>query len=455
MSTQAEVLITSQTYSNEVHSKTFNFYRNTTFVSLMAGYAGYYLCRQNLGVAYGPMKDSLGIDAIQFGWISSIGTLTYAIGKVSVGSLADSNFGGRTLFFLGLFASALFCLAFGFGQGLGFFLVTWAINRFFQSMGWSGLVNVMSKWFSRKTYGTAMGFMSISYQFGAALASLYAGMILSMGGDWRALFTIPALTLILLGLLILPFLKQSPESVGLSLKEDQIPKQSTATKSGPTLPSEDLNYIGRFALLLSNRAFVAMLGLSFILTFLRECFNIWMPAYFSEMGEKANIAAFKSTIFPFLGCIGTMMGGWISDRFFSGRRSPVMATLMILLIFCLVGLGNLNSLSHWSQIHLGNWFSRSNVAAILVGACGFFLLGSYSFVGGVVALDFGGKKTAGTASGLLDGFGYLGATLAGIGVANVVILSGWSFTFLIMAGCVFVGILFCIYLWNISPEANG
>ena len=414
----------------------------------MIGYGGYYLCRQTLGVAFAPMKEGLGISAIEFGWISSIGTFTYALGKVTVGSLADSKLGGKFVFLFGLFGSAAFCFLFGFGNGLSLLILTWAMNRFFQSMGWSGLVNVLTRWFPRKTYGTAMGIMSVSYQFGGALVTLYAGFILSLGGSWKTLFIVPALTLFILGVLISPFLTQSPEDVGYKLNS---PHESPANLA----PEEDLSYFHRFLFLLSNRGFLIMLGLSFVLTFLRECFSLWMPAYFTEQGESASIAAFKSTLFPFLGCIGTLLGGWVSDRFLSGRRSPMMAFLILILIFCLVALGNLETCTNWVQSVFGTGITQSMLAMVLVGATGFFLLGSYSFVGGVVALDFGGKKTAGTAAGLLDGTGYLGATLAGVGVANLLVHSGWKQTFLVMAGCAVVGIILCLFLWILGLENSN
>src|SRR5690242_17118445 len=105
----------------------FAYYRNATFVSLLVGYAGYYLCRQNLSAAFTPMKVSLGMDTVQFGWITSFGTLMYAVGKITTGSLADSKSGGRKIFFLGLYGSALLSIFFSLGSGIAFFLGIWGL----------------------------------------------------------------------------------------------------------------------------------------------------------------------------------------------------------------------------------------------------------------------------------------------------------------------------------------
>src|SRR5690242_6501998 len=112
--------------------RVFLYYRNATFVSLLLGYASYYLCRQNLSAAYAPMKSALGIDTVQFGWLTSFGTLMYAFGKVSTGAAADSKRGGRQIFYLGLFGSALISVCFSFGSGMAFFLAVWGLNRLFQ-----------------------------------------------------------------------------------------------------------------------------------------------------------------------------------------------------------------------------------------------------------------------------------------------------------------------------------
>ncbi|MGZ3708708.1 MAG: MFS transporter, partial [Bdellovibrionota bacterium] len=296
----------------------FASYRTATFISLLVGYMGYYLCRQNFSVAYGPMKEAVGLDALTYGEITSVGTLIYALGKFTTGALADSR-GGKLVFFIGLVCSAIASIVFGLGSGVAFFFVLWGLNRFFQSMGWGGLVNVMAQWFPPKHHGTAMGIMSVSYQFGGVLALSFAGLLLSLGAGWRGVFLYPGITLLVLGLILYPFLKGSPREVGYELPEDD-------GKKHRHVPSDEhLDYWSRFRRVFSDRLFIVMCGLSFILTFLREIFGTWMPAYFTDLGAQASVAAFKSTLFPLLGCLGTLFAGWFSDRYLQARRGPVMA----------------------------------------------------------------------------------------------------------------------------------
>jgi sugar phosphate permease len=415
----------------------FARHRNLTFASLLVGYAGYYLCRQNLSVAGPLMEKSLHLDHADIGNILSFGTFTYALGKFTTGAIADTR-GGRFAFFTGLVLAVLASLLFGVSGGLVAFFAFWGLNTYVQSMGWGGLVNVMSRWFPKRQYGTAMGAMSISYQGGAALAVLLAGALIGRGFGWQALFFVPAGVLTAIGLVTWQFLRGSPADVGLELPLDP--------GSAPAVEEPESTYLSRFKLVLSDRMFLVMCGLSFVLTLLRQCFQNWTPTYFDDLGAGSAGAAFKSAIFPILGCVGTLFAGWFSDRFLEGRRGPVMAVMLAGTVVALLALVYLQPIS----LLLG--VERLDLACVLIGVTGFFLLGSYSLVGGVVALDFGGRRTAGTAAGLLDGVGYLGATLAGRGVAEAVKGLGWGGAYAIMAATAAGGIVLCGFLWKVKPR---
>ena len=66
---------------------------------------------------------------------------------------------------------------------------------------------------------------------------------------------------------------------------------------------------------------------------------------------------------------------------------------------------------------------------ILVALVGFLIVGPYSFLGGAVAMDFGGQHGSRTASGIIDGVGYLGGVLAGDSLARISVDSGWNGAF--------------------------
>jgi OPA family glycerol-3-phosphate transporter-like MFS transporter len=85
---------------------------------------------------------------------------------------------------------------------------------------------------------------------------------------------------------------------------------------------------------------------------------------------------------------------------------------------------------------------------ILVGAVAFLTLGPYSFLAGAIALDFGGKHGSGTASGLIDGAGYLGGVLAGDSMARISVTYGWNNAFLILAAIALLSSIAAAWFWR-------
>jgi OPA family glycerol-3-phosphate transporter-like MFS transporter len=83
----------------------------------------------------------------------------------------------------------------------------------------------------------------------------------------------------------------------------------------------------------------------------------------------------------------------------------------------------------------------SEQPVVVVAVIAFFLIGPYSFLAGAIAMDFGGRQGSGTASGIIDGIGYLGGVLAGDTVARISTSFGWSGAFEALAAVCFVSSL--------------
>jgi hypothetical protein len=145
------------------------YWQVATTSLLVAGYAGYYLCRSDLSVvlplivtelvAHGVSPD---VARVRLGTIASMGVLAYAIGKFMSGGVADF-LGGRRNFLAGMGGSVLCTVLFAAAGGFPFFTLSWFANRLVQSTGWTGLVKISSRWFSYESYGTVMGVMSFSF----------------------------------------------------------------------------------------------------------------------------------------------------------------------------------------------------------------------------------------------------------------------------------------------------
>lgn len=392
---------------------------------LFIGYSGYYLCRSNFSVSIPLITDELaaqgmapGDAKVRLGGIASLGVLLYAVGKFFSGNFADW-WGGRRNFLFGMGAAIFFTVAFALSNTLPLFTLAWIGNRMVQSFGWAGMVKIASRWFAFSTYGTVMGFVSLSYLFGDAASRRFMGYLIGEGFEWRQIFYTAAGVLFVLFVLTYFLLKESPEKVGLPE-----PPASADTLYGEAgMQAEPLTLWQRLKPFLSSYPFWLICILSLGFTLMRETFNTWTPTYFVDaVGLDKEDAANKSALFPLFGGISVLLAGFLSDKI--GRTGRAV----ILVLGCILTTAALLSLSRMD-------FGGSQLLPVfLVTMTALVMIGPYSYLSGAMALDLGGKQGSATAAGIIDGFGYLGGVLAGDSVARLSVHYGWSGAFLGLAG---------------------
>ncbi|MCI0389713.1 MAG: MFS transporter [Acidobacteria bacterium] len=395
-----------------------------TVTLLVLGYAGFYLCRSNFSVALPLIVEELaarGLSAdeakVRLGMLASLGVFAYALGKFLSGGLTDL-FGGRRAFLLGTIGTVCCTALFALGGGFPVFTLAWVLNRLLQSMGWPGAVKLASRWFSYSSYGAAMGFISLSYLFGDAAARQFMGWLIGHGVRWRGVFFAAASVMLTILVVNLLLLKESPRDIG-----EVEPKDNPFNLAAVSEISGRVTIKSMLTAFLRNPAFLIVCALSLGCTLLRETFNTWTPTYFTEVvGLSKADAAGKSALFPLFGGISVLLAGFISDRL--GRNGRALIILVGLMLSS-VGLGLLGHAQ----------FGGSHALPVyLVAAVAFTLIGPYSYLAGAISLDFGGKQGSATASGIIDGVGYLGGVLAGGAVARVSVSYGWQGAFTALAG---------------------
>ena len=406
----------------------FPLWQAVTVSLLVAGYAGYYLCRSDLAVALPLLiaemaKHGASPDAakVGLGSVASLGVLAYALGKFPGGWLAD-YLGGRRNFLFGMAGSILFTLAFSLAGGIPLFTLAWMGNRGIQSLGWAGMVKITSRWFSYSAYGTVMGIVSLSYLFGDAAAREFLARLIDAGFGWRGLFVAAAGTLAVLLLLNLALLRESPGRLGFPEPQAN-PANLFGAEGQTSKPAGPRAILGTLA---RSPAFWIVCLLSLGVTILRETFNLWTPTYFTQaVGLTAADAAHKSALFPFFGGVSVLLGGFVSDRLGRKGRAQIIFYGLLLTVGALLALA------------FGN-FGSSLMPVVLVAVVAFVMIGPYSYLGGAISLDFGGKQGSATASGVIDGVGYLGGVLAGNSVAGISVVWGWKGAFVALAVVAFL-----------------
>ena len=408
-----------------------------TLAVLFAGYVGYYICRANLPITSTLIISehrSFGFTKETIGAIVSLGMIGYALGKLTGGPITDW-LGGRRVFLLGMFASAVCTLGMGISSGFVLLALLWTANRYVQALGWGSLLKIVARWFPPHRHATAMGLLSMSYLWGDAFARFYLGKFIQGGVSWRQVFFVAAASLSGIGVAAIVLLRSSPRDIGEPEPADS-PETVFLQDKGETLPLHRL-----LEPLLASPAFWTVCILNFGLTMIRESFNQWTPMYLEQhVGLSVGQAAINSLYFPLAGGAAVLAGGLLSD-WLGGPRGRVVAPSLGLLVITLAAL-------YWIPTA-----GRPTLAIGLISTVAFFLMAPYSFLAGVIALDIGGKRGSSTTANLVDTAGYIGAIFSGWGFAMLMTRYGWPTAFIAMTIIAALTALVATAAWLASERA--
>jgi sugar phosphate permease len=347
--------------------------------------------------------------------------LAYGAGQFINGQLAE-RWPPRVLLALGLMISAMLNVLFGLATGLFFLTFIWACNGYVQALGWPSTMRVAANWFPALRRGRAIGVIGTGYQFCGALTFVIAGWAAQRFG-WRGALYVPALLLTLSALHMLVFLRDSPNS---SMAAEGLRAASTPAWS----------WRENLAVTLANPALWLVAVALCLLDACRYGFTDWGVTHLKEVGQDSvSSAAFKYAVLPFGGIAGAYLSGWMTDRFFGGRRAPVICALLLAL--------GLLALAYDRVIHLGLAASVSILFWI-----GFCIFGPQVLLVGTLPVDLARRGTAAAAAGFVNFMGYMGAAAGDKLTGHLVQDYGWRFAVHFWSACAFAGAIVIAALWN-------
>ena len=432
------------TDQKEIDSK-YKRLRWQVFLSATLGYGLYYVCRLSLNVIKKPIVDAGVLSETELGIIGSGLFITYAIGKFVNGFLADRS-NVRRFMSIGLLITALINLVLGFTTSFGVFVVLWAVNGWAQAMGAAPCVVSLSRWFGDKERGTFYGLWSSSHNIGEAITFIVTSAIVaSLGWQWG--FRGAALLALLGFVIVAVFMRDTPQSCGLPpiavYKGDVTEAQKKA---------EDEKSVGEHQRAVLKNPAVWMLALASAFMYIsRYAVNSWGIFYLeAEKGYSIVEASSIISISSVCGILGTISSGWVSDKFFKGRRN---------LPAVIFGLMNILGLTLFL-------FGPSNHVSIIASMIIFGLaIGALiCFLGGLMAVDIVSKKASGAALGVVGIASYVGAGIQDL-VSGITIQSGKeagegaaSYDFSIVSwfwiGAAILSVVCTLIVWRMSKKGN-
>ena len=174
----------------------------------------------------------------------------------------------------------------------------------------------------------------------------------------------------------------------------------------------------------------------------RQSVDQWFPRFMEDVHHldlKSGQFQFLGFLIPFVASVGSLISGYLSDTAFQGRRAPVAAGIYFL---------------ETAVILLAAQFHSANAAVFFLVLISFTANSTHSLLGTASAMDIGGRKMAGFASGLIDSFQYFGGSLAGYFLGKLIDQNwGWYFYFMAPFGLV-GGLLMLTILGKVTAGAQ-
>ncbi len=443
-----------------VHPPGFRARRGQNWFMLGLMYASYYMCRYNLSIAAPRILDQFGLNNAQYGMINSARHWCYAFGQMCNGLLTD-RIGGKQAMAIGALLTIVLNVVFGLASyaGTGSILLLLIIIRgsdgYAQAFGAPGMIKVNTAWFPRSERGRFAGIFGLMIQFG--LISINALGPLLLAGcaiplivltldipalHWRWLFWIPPCIVSIVVVLMYVVVRNDPEETGYSIQHAQDEDFADADYEERIPLGVVLKTIAR------KKMVWVTAGAYFCTGVVRTAQFDWWVLYFDrEWGldiADSALVIITGALMPITAVIGSLSAGFISDLLFKGRRAPVAMALY--------GIESAVILA--AALLLGNTATASaGLAVVMTLLISLTCNSTHSILGTAAAMDLGGRKMAGFASGVIDSFQYFGAGCAGVGLGRLIDYTvaqtalGWTAWFYFMLPFSLIGMLLMTYVW--------
>lgn len=424
------------------HSKAFRRRRFFNWFPLGLTYAFLYMGRYNLTVSKSYFAEEGLMTNEQFGTIFAIGAVTYGIAFMINGPLCD-RIGGRKTMLIGTAGSALMNLLMGLVVILGYtsnlmllFSILFAGNMYFQSFGAVSIVKVNAGWFHVRERGVLGGVFGILISLGVYFAYDLNGMIADATTvEW--VFFAPTAVLAVFFVLDFLLVRDRPADAGF---ENFHLGDATADEDD----SPPLGVMTVLKKMMANPIIVTIIVIEFCSGFLRNAIMQWGVIFSKQTGASEQFV-FENwgMMLAIAGILAGMFAGVISDYVFNSRRGPVAAILyggMVLgggVLFFVLGSPVLG----WT--------------VVFMSLC---IIGVHGMLSGTASMDFGGRKNAGVAVGIIDAAVYLGTGFQSILLGQILPdgpeaadASNWVMWPSVMMPLALLGLIMAMRIWNAKP----
>lgn len=135
------------TDKHEVDAR-YRYWRRHILITIWLGYALFYFTRKSFNAAAPEILASGILTRSDIGLLATLFYITYGVSKFVSGIVSDRS-NARYFMGIGLIATGVVNILFGFSTSLWAFALLWALNAFFQGFGSPVCARLLTAWYSR------------------------------------------------------------------------------------------------------------------------------------------------------------------------------------------------------------------------------------------------------------------------------------------------------------------
>ncbi|WP_162920251.1 MFS transporter [Clostridium fermenticellae] len=312
--------------------------RNIILAILFLTWTVCYMDRMVMTVAVPYIAKDFNLTPVAMGVVMSTFFAGYALFQIPGGMLAD-KFGARKIMSIAVSWWSVFTVFTGMAASLTHMLII----RFLFGVGEAsfpgGSWKTIANWFPKKERASANSIMMSSNSLGPAIAPLFVVGIMAAYG-WRSVFYFLFIPGIIVVLLIWFFIKDNPkDSKMISAEELKVIQDENFEKESTV---DKVKFIDIIKLPVAWKLFFTWFTYDIVFW----GFSSWIPSYLvNARGFQLLKMGIIASLPFFAGTVGVIVGGYVSDKYFVGKRrnliviSEILTAIMLFLTYNTSGEG--------------------------------------------------------------------------------------------------------------------
>lgn len=378
--------------------------RNLVLIILFITWTLSYMDRMVMTVAMPYVAKDFNLSPVSMGVVMSAFFAGYALFQVPGGLLAD-KFGARKTMTTAITWWSIFTALTSFVTNFTNMLIIRVLFGLGEASFPGGSWKTLSKWFPKKERATANGIMMSSNALGPAIAPLFVVGVMTVFG-WRSVFQFLFIPGIIVAAALWLIVRDNPADSKLISPEELKVIQNNDGEDESSTKKMGFKDVIKQSMVWK----LVLTWFTFDITFWG--FTSWIPTYLVKARgfDMVNMGINASIPF-FAGTVGLILGGYISDKYFVGKRRSLIIGSDVLSAICL-----------YFTFSTG----AAGLAMVLLSFSGFFICLSF---GAIWALPMNVLKpeVMGGSSALINFGGQVAGFISPIVIGYLIEKSGGSF----------------------------